>query len=145
MLLCRYFPWEDKILQIGGSRELGSEGAYITKLKQNSFCQHQNAKCSCCFRRLLKQENMAAGGYDWPGSQSEQKMLQNVEDYTVMVTPHFSLKQCCCMIQIPGRSCRSNSKARKCTVTLFNNQKNLFCQRKIEIYEQTLYCEAGVP
>lgn len=45
----------------------------------------------------------------------------------------------------PSRPCRSNSKARKCAVTLFNNPQNLFSQRKIEIYQQTLYCEARVP
>lgn len=102
MLLRRYFPREDKILQIGGGREPGSEGAHTTKLKENSFCQHQNAKCSCCFGQLLKQENMAPGGYEWPGSQTEQKIVHNLNDYTVMVAPHFSLKQGCCMIQIQG-------------------------------------------
>lgn len=72
MLLRRYFPREDKTVQIGGSGELSSEGAYITKLKQNPLCQHQNTQCSPSFRQLPKQVKMAAAG------QSEQKMLQNV-------------------------------------------------------------------
>lgn len=37
MQLWRYFPREDKLPQIGGSGELGSEGANIAKLQQSHF------------------------------------------------------------------------------------------------------------